>query len=214
MKFIDQKIENYCLNKSTLPSHVCDELEKHTRENIPMSQMLVGKMEASFLGFLIKSIGVKRVLEIGTFTGYSALAMAEALPNNGTVTTLDISEESTKVAREYWSKSEVGHKIDLHIGPALESLDKLSPGFDLVFIDADKENYFNYLNKCLGLLSSRGIIVIDNVLWSGSVLKAPKTEATAGIQKLNDYVAGRKDLYSTLLPIRDGMLLIKRNQYE
>lgn len=211
MKFIDENIENYCIEKSSKPSGICDELELHTRSHIPMSQMLVGKMEASFLSFLIKSIQAKKVLEIGTFTGYSALAMAESLPSGGSVTTLDINPETVKTAKEFWNKSEAGSKIKSIIGPALNSLDELSPGFDLVFIDADKENYFNYLLKCLDLLSYRGIIVVDNVLWSGSVLKVPKTQATAGIQKLNDYVAQRKDLHSTLLPIRDGMLLITKN---
>ena len=211
MRFIDKDIEDYCIEKSNQPSHYCSELETYTRENIPMSQMLVGKMEASFLGFLIKSLGVKKVLEIGTFTGYSALAMAEALPEDGSVTTLDINPETTAVAQKFWSKSRSANKINLHLGPALESLKQFSPGFDLVFIDADKENYYHYLIKCLELLSHKGVIVIDNVLWSGSVLKAPQTESTAGIQKLNDYVASRSDLYSTLLPIRDGMLLIKKD---
>lgn len=211
MRFIDKDIEDYCIEKSSQPSLFCSDLETYTRENVPMSQMLVGKMEASFLGFLIKSLGVRKVLEIGTFTGYSALAMAEALPENGRVDTLDINPETTALAQKFWNNSPSASKINLHLGSALDSLDKFAPGFDLVFIDADKENYYHYLIKCLELLSHKGVIIIDNVLWSGSVLKAPQTDSTAGIQKLNDYVASRGDLYSTLLPIRDGMLLIKKD---
>ena len=210
MKFIDKELESYAINKSNRPSKICDELEGYTRNNIDMSQMLVGKMEASFLGFLIKSLNVKNIVEFGTFTGYSALAMAEALPEDGTVTTFDINTDNGEVAKRFWSKSESSNKITQIIGPALESIQNYHKPIDLAFIDADKVNYLNYLNACLDKLSPTGIIVIDNVLWSGNVLKPAETASTKGIQEVNDFIANNDHLYGTLLPIRDGMFLIKK----
>lgn len=210
MKFIDKELEDYAISKSNNPSEVCNELEEYTRKHIDMSQMLVGKMEASFLGFLIKSLNVKNIVEFGTFTGYSALAMAEALPEDGTVTTFDINTENGNVAKRFWSKSGANSKITQIIGPALESIQNYNKLIDLAFIDADKENYLNYLNACLEKLSPTGIVVIDNVLWSGNVLKPAKTASTKGIQEVNDFIANNDHLYGTLLPIRDGMFLIKK----
>lgn len=211
MRFIDEKIENYAINMSNTPSSICDELEVYTRHNIELPQMLIGKMEASFLGFLVRSLQVKNIVEIGTFTGYSALAMAENLPEDGQITTLDVDVTNGKVAQEFWDKSAHGHKIKQVLGPALETLPKLGFTIDLAFIDADKENYLNYLNLCLEKLSSRGIIVLDNVLWSGKVLDSNATEvSTQGIQKVNEFIASRDDLYGTLLPIRDGIFLIQK----
>ncbi len=211
MKFIDLSLENYCIRKSTTPSQVCNELEKYTKENISMSQMLIGKMEASLLGFLIRSNHVKNIVEFGTYTGYSALAMAEQLPNDGKVYTFDIDEENAKIAREFWSKSEHGNKITQIIGPALESIKEIDFEIDLAFIDADKGNYSNYLTETLKKLSHRGVIVVDNVLWSGKVLEtAPKDESTRAIQALNNLVKDSPELYGTLLPVRDGMFLITK----
>lgn len=213
MKFIDEKLENYCIEKSNIPSENCAAIEHYTKKNVVHSQMLIGKMEGSFLGFLIRSHGVRRILEIGTYTGYSALAMAENLPENGTLITLDVNKKTSKIAHDFWSKSPAGDKITQVLGPAIESLKEIAPGIDLVFIDADKNNYFNYLQACLPLLSDKGIIVIDNVLWSGKVVSPPQEDSTASIQKVNDYISSRKDLYGTLLPIRDGMFLIQKKKF-
>ena len=210
MKFISEEIENYSISKSNKPSIVCDEIQTYTKENVDMSQMLIGQMEASFLGFLIRSHKVKTVVEFGTYTGYSALAMAENLPTDGKVYTFDIDAENGKIAQSFWDKSSHGNKIQQIIGPALESISKIEDKIDLAFIDADKVNYTNYLNACLERLSENGIIVIDNVLWSGSVLKESDQESTQAIQAVNDYIANRDDLYGTLLPIRDGMFLIQK----
>ncbi len=204
------QIEAYCISKSSLPPLLCNELEDFTRKHIDMSQMLIGKLEASLLGFLIRSINAKRVLEIGTFTGYSALSMATHLPQDGKLVTLDISEERTNVAKEFWAKSEHGNKIDLILGPAKLSLAALEESFDFIFIDADKENCLAYLKRCLELLSPKGIIAVDNCLWDGKVLKDQDLdEETRGIKELTDFVFHHKNLYSTLLPVRDGVLLIK-----
>ena len=218
MKLIDEQIEKYCIEKSNVPSSLCNDLELYTRENVHGAQMLIGKMEASLLGFFIRAIGAKKILELGTFTGYSALAMAEELPDDGELITLDINEKTVQLAKSYWEKSPHGKKITSVIGPGLESISKVKGPFDLVFIDADKRNYLPYLEKSLELLSEKGMIVIDNVLWSGRVVEAPSDSEdehrnTKFIRELNDTIAKREDLYGTLLPLRDGMFLIKKKNY-
>lgn len=212
MKFIDERINEYAISKSWVPSQVCNELEQYTWKKVEMPQMLIGKMEASFLGFLIRSLRVQNILEIGTFTGYSSLAMAENLPDQGTMTTLDISESTVKIAQDFWKKSPHGYKINSIVGPALDSLKDLNQYYDLIFIDADKENYLNYLKECLKILAPNGVIILDNTLWGGKVLSESHNDpATAGIKQVNDYIKQNPSLYSTLLPVRDGMMLVQRN---
>lgn len=218
MKLIDEQIEKYCIEKSNVPSSLCNDLELYTRENVHGAQMLIGKMEASLLGFFIRSIGAERILELGTFTGYSALAMAEQLPANGELITLDINEKTVQLAKTYWEKSPHGTKIKSLLGPGLETLNQVQGKFDLVFIDADKRNYLLYLEKSLELLTEKGMIVIDNVLWAGRVVEAPgdsedEHRNTKFIRELNDTIAKREDLYGTLLPLRDGLFLIKKKSY-
>lgn len=215
MNFIEPTIEEYAISKSNRPSQVVRKLGEATKESVPMSMMLVGEMEGSLLGFLIRSLKVNRVLEIGTYTGYSALCMAENLPEAGELITLDIDDDLTSFSKKHWSESTHGSKINKVVGPALETIPKLEGEFDLVFIDADKENYLNYLKLCLPKLSSKGIIVVDNVLWSGRVLKesselASDDHSTTHIKSLNDYVSTSSELYGTMLPIRDGIFLITK----
>lgn len=210
MQFIDKNIENYAVSKSTQPSSICQKLAEYTHKNTELPQMLTGPMEMSFMGFLLRSLGTKRVLEIGTFTGYSALSMAENLPEDGEVVTLDIDQATTTIAQQFWNESQHGSKITSLLGPALESIAKLEGEFDLVFIDADKSNYLNYLKAVLPKLTKGGVVVVDNVLWSGKVLDRDRADAsTKAIIELNDFVAQSNTLYGTLLPIRDGMFLIK-----
>ncbi len=209
MKFIDEKIENYCVLKSSKPSKFADEIEVFTKKNVSHSQMLTGKMEASILGFLIRSINAKRVLEFGTYTGYSALCMAENLPDSGVVYTLDINEKTTDLARSFWTKSPHGKKIKPLVGPAKESISKIKGKFDFIFIDADKPNYLDYFKISLKMLTKKGIIAVDNTLWSGKVLD-PDDNQTKAICALNDYVANHKEFYKTLLPVRDGIFLVKK----
>lgn len=217
MQLVDKKIEDYCLAKSNLPSPDCDRIEDYTRKNVHGAQMLIGKMEASFLGFLLRSIDAKRVLELGTFTGYSALAMAENLPPGGEVITVDVNAETVALAKTFWSQSAHGHKIKSLLGAGLEIVPTLEGQFDLVFIDADKKNYIQYLKLILPKLSHRGIIVLDNTLWSGRVVPGSEREGhklvdsnTEFIRLVNDYIANNPELYGTLLPIRDGMFLVRR----
>lgn len=217
MQITDKKIEEYCLTKSNLPSEFCLSIENNTRANVPGAQMLIGKMEASFLGFLLRSINAKRVLELGTFTGYSALAMAENLPEDGEVITVDINKDTVNLAKEYWAKSPNGKKIKSVLGSGLDIIPTITGEIDLVFIDADKRNYIEYLRLTLPKLSKNGIIVIDNVLWSGKVLPDAELDLsvhydknTEYIRQVNDFIAQNEDLYGTLMPIRDGMFLIKK----
>jgi len=170
-------------------------------------------MEGSLDWFLLRSIEAKRVLELGTYTGYSALTMAENLPADGEVITLDINESTVTLAKSFWSQSHHGHKIKSLLGSALDSLKSLNGPFDFVFIDADKRNYIEYLKLTLPLLSSKGMIVIDNVLWDGKVLPDAELDSsehrdrnTEFIRLVNDFVANEESLYGTLLPIRDGSL--------
>ena len=216
MKIVDKEIEQYCIEKSNRPSSDCDKIESFTRANVHGAQMLIGKMEASILGFLLRSINAKRVLELGTFTGYSALAMAENLPIDGELITVDVNDTTVKLAKEFWATSKHGYKIKSMLGEGLKIVPELEGKFDLVFIDADKRNYLPYLEMLLPKLTHQGMIVIDNVLWSGRVLETAKVDPeeehrnTKFIRELNNWIAKNNDLYGTLLPVRDGMFLIKK----
>ncbi|MCB0405980.1 MAG: class I SAM-dependent methyltransferase [Bdellovibrionales bacterium] len=211
MHFVSDEITRYSVNQSAPVSPVCEELEAYTRANVEMSIMLSGPLEASLLGFLIKTIPARRVLEIGTFTGYCALAMAGFLPDDGEVVTLDVNEKTTAIAKRFWERDPNGKKITSVLGPALETLERLEATFDLIFLDAIKSEYVAYLEKSFHLLSDRGIYVADNTLMSGDVLNVgPSSEGVRGMQQFNEYVKSRKDLYCTLLPVRDGVSLIRR----
>lgn len=217
MQITDKKVEEYCISKSNLPSKDCLAIEEYTRANVHGAGMLIGKMEASFIGFLLKSIKAKRILELGTFTGYSALTMAEHIPADGEIITVDINQETVALAKDFWGKAEHGHKIKSVLGSGLDIIPTLTGKFDFVFIDADKRNYIDYLKLTVPMLSPNGMIVIDNVLWGGAVLPdvvldltQHRDRNTEFIRLVNDYVAASDDLYGTLMPIRDGMFLIQR----
>lgn len=173
--------------------------------------MLIGEMEASVLRFLISLGQVKTVVEFGTYTGYSALAMAEALPEDGKVWTIDINKETTTLARTYWDRSPHGKKITQILKPGLEAMKDLTGFYDLVFIDADKNNYSNYLDWAVAHLSPNGVIVVDNTIWSGKVLNPEADDKqTQSIVAHNTKAKGLHGFVKTLLPIRDGMFLLKR----
>ena len=206
------EIEAYAEEHSDAESEVCRQLREETQRTMALPQMVVGPLEGAFLKMMARMVGATRILEIGTFTGYSALCFAEALPDKGQVITCDIDVESTALAQQYWAHSPEAHKIDLQIGPALETMETLSGTFDVIFIDADKRNYVKYYQKSKGLLSKNGVMVIDNVLWSGEVLKDPAPdEDTATIQALNQMVTADTDVSSVLVPMRDGVLIVKLN---
>lgn len=210
MNWIPEEIENYCFDASSQPHRICEEIFQYTKQNVPMSIMLIGPIEAAFLGFFLKSIRARRVLEIGCFTGYSALAMAEYLPDDGEIITLDLNPDTTRIAQSYWTRSPHGKKIRSMVGPALESLKGLTGPFDFVFIDADKENYPHYFEAALSKLGPRGVIALDNALREGNVLNENPDEGTKAIRDLTQKIHARSDLQTCLLPIRDGLLLVQR----
>jgi caffeoyl-CoA O-methyltransferase len=209
MNFISPDLENYCLKNSSTPSEDCEAILTYTRAELTDHYMLTGPLEGSFLQLLIKSINARRVLEFGTFTGYSALTMAEALPPDGEVVTLDINPETVSIAKKFWEKSPNGPKITSLLGRAAETVKTLDGEFDFVFIDADKPSYVQYLELSLPRLSKKGMIVADNTLFSGEVLN-PKSDNAKGIENFNRRVKEDKSLEHTLIPLRDGMMLIRK----
>jgi caffeoyl-CoA O-methyltransferase len=207
---VPSEIEDYAAAHSGAESDVCRMIREETCRTQDCPQMVVGPLEGAFLKVMALAVGAKRVLEIGTFTGYSALAMAEALPDDGTVFTCEIDADSAAFARRYWDKSPHGRKIEVRVGPAIETLGALKGTFDLIFIDADKANYVNYYRRALDLISPTGVILIDNVLWSGRVLNTHAPDpSTAAIQALNRMVAADLRVTAALLTLRDGVFVIK-----
>ena len=178
---------------------------------MPMAQMQIGADQGAFMALLVKLIGAKRILEIGTFTGYSSTAMALALPPDGRITCLDVSEEWTDVAREAWTDAGVADRVDLRLAPASETLATLDDdSFDLAFIDADKPGYDDYYEGCLRVVRPGGLILIDNVLWSGGVAdETNDDENTTIMRALNEKVAADERVDHVLLPIGDGLTLAR-----
>ena len=208
---ISAEIEAYAQAHSMAESEVCHALRSETHKLTDCPQMLVGPLEGAFLKMMTQLVQAKRVLEIGMFTGYSALCFAEVLPEDGTVTTCEIDEESAALARRFIARSPHGNKITIRMGPALETMRELHGPFDLIFIDADKQNYLNYYRRAKDLLARNGLILIDNVLWDGDVLlQPPPDERTASIQQLNRVVASDPDVSAVLVTIRDGVLVVRK----
>ena len=175
---------------------------------IPMGGMQIGAEQAALMQLLVRAIGARRCIEIGTFTGYSALAVALALPPGGRIVCCDVSEEWTSIARKYWALASVSGKIQLKLAPALETLKKLKGPFDFVFIDADKTNYQNYYERCLKLVRRGGIIAIDNTLWYGKVLdRRDQTADTRAIRVFNRKLRRDRRVDICLVPIGDGLTL-------
>jgi caffeoyl-CoA O-methyltransferase len=205
------EIEAYAEAHSWAESEVCRALREDTYRRMEFPQMVVGPLEGAFLKMMVQVVQAKRVLEIGTFTGYSALCFAEALPGDGRVITCDIDAHSVALAQTYWSKSSDGRKIESRLGPALDTLDTLSGPFDVIFIDADKVNYLNYYRRALELVAPQGVILIDNVLWSGDVLKTEGVDSsTTAIQELNRIIASDRGINAVLATIRDGIFIVRK----
>lgn len=212
---LSDALYDYLLAVSLREPEILAELR---RETMPMAQrsMQIAPEQGQFMALLVRLIGARRILEVGTFTGYSALAMALALPADGRVLALDVSEEWTSVARRYWQRAGVAGRIDLRLGPALQTLDGLigadeGGSFDFAFIDADKENYAGYYERALTLLRPGGLVCVDNTLWGGSVVDPNKTDAdTLAIRAFNAalHADGRVEL--SLVPIGDGLTLARK----
>ncbi len=203
---ISDDVLRYCEGHTSPDSSVCRALAKETRAKTRRSGMLTGQVEGTFLSLLARSTGARRVLEIGCFTGYSALKFAEGLPPDGQVITCDIDRKTTLIARRFWKKSPHGKKITLKLGPALETIESLDGPFDIVFIDADKENNINYWEACVPKVPSGGLILADNVLWSGRVLD-PSDEEDQAIVAFNKHAASDTRVDLVMLTVRDGITM-------
>ena len=210
LTLVPEEIEVYAGAHTTPLPELLDELVAVTQEKMGgLSMMLSGQSEGTFLQLLAASMGAKRILEIGMFTGFSAQMMAAALPDDGELITCDVNPKAIKIAKSFFARSPHGDKITVREGPALETLKTLAPPFDLVFIDADKENYTNYYEASLPLLGPNGVIAVDNVLWSGNVLD-PKDDSGKAIVAFNDRVQADERVTNVILTVRDGLMLIRR----
>jgi len=205
MEIIDPRIEEYVERFTTPHDPLLAELSEETARELGMPQMLTGPVAGRLLEFLVWTSQPQRVLEIGTFSGHSALAMAAALPDGGRIDACEIDPDRAAFAQRYFDRSPHGAKITLHVGPALETLEGLEGPFDFVFIDADKEGYVDYYEAVLPRLAGRGLIVADNTLWSGRVVDEPSPIAT-----FNEHVAADPRSVQVVLSVRDGMTLIRR----
>jgi caffeoyl-CoA O-methyltransferase len=209
VNLVPDPIDAYAEAHTTPPTELLAALAEETRATMSAPQMLTGTVEGRFLELLVFGTGARRVLEIGTFTGYSALSMAAALPEGGRIDTCDIEPKHVEVAQRYVDQSPYADRITIHLGPALETIARLEGTFDLVFIDADKPNYANYYEAVLPRLSARGLIAIDNTLWSGRVLD-PQDEQSQAIAALNDAIAADERVVAVQLTVRDGVTLVRR----
>jgi predicted O-methyltransferase YrrM len=211
MDIADPRLEDYAAARTTPPEPLLSELADETRATLELPQMLTGTIEGRFLELLVHGLQAKRVLELGTFSGYGSLSMAAGLPAGGHIDTCEISEQHAEVARRYIERAGYSDRITVHVGPALESIRSLEGEFDFVFIDADKENYVAYYEEVLPRLSPAGLIAADNTLWSGRILDDADQEAsTRAIRAFNDHVAADSRIVSVMLTVRDGVTLIRR----
>tara|TARA_B100000287_G_scaffold319689_1_gene303520 strand:- start:672 stop:1313 length:642 start_codon:yes stop_codon:yes gene_type:complete len=209
MEFISKKLYNYIKNHSIEESDLLKELERETKLKTLNPRMLCGSHQGRVLSLISKIKQPKLVLEIGTFTGYSTLCLAEGMSNDGFIHTIDINEELYDFQRKYFNKSKYGDRIIQHVGNALEILDSINLKFDLIFLDADKENYTRYLEKIVNKLNVKGVLITDNVLWSGKVVASISDDdlSTKEIDNFNKILNQRDDMETILLPLRDGISL-------
>jgi predicted O-methyltransferase YrrM len=212
---LDDRLQRYVVAHGARETAVQRELRRLT-QRMPRASMQIGAEQGALLQALVRVMGARRCLEIGTFTGYSALAVALALPKGGRIVCCDVSEEWTAIARRHWKKADVAGKINLRIAPALETLDALlkqgkAGKFDFAFIDADKANYANYYERCLKLVRRGGLIAVDNTLWGGSVVdRRNRTVDTRAIRAFNRKLIRDRRVDIALVPVGDGLSLAVR----
>ncbi|SFS67230.1 caffeoyl-CoA O-methyltransferase [Zhouia amylolytica] len=211
MHFISPELENYIANHSEDEPKLLQELDRETHLKVLQPRMLSGHFQGRVLSILSKLINPKCILEIGTYTGYSAICLAEGLKKDGTLHTIDINEELQELQRTYFDKSGFGDRIVQHLGNALDLIPEIDSNFDLVFIDADKENYSRYFDLIIEKMNPGGIILSDNVLWSGKVLREakPNDKSTIALKAYNKKLKEDKRVETVLLPIRDGLTLCR-----
>lgn len=211
LTLVSPEIDEYAVSKSEPTSDLLQELVAATHRETSAPRMLTGPLEGRFLKMIVQVTGARRILEIGMFTGYSALSMAEGLPDDGELITCDVDQHCIAIATKFFQRSPHGKKIKIKQGPALETMANLAGNFDLIFVDADKDNYSNYYEAALKLLKTGGVILIDNVLWSGKVInKANEDERSRAIAELNDRISKDERVDRVLLPIRDGIFFVRK----
>ena len=208
---IDKKIHDYCANHSMQDEHILEELIKYTYDNKEAPNMISGNMVGNMLYILCKSINATKVLDVGMFTGYSALKLASAIPMTGEVHTFELANNHIQSANKFFSKSKYNNII-IHEGEALTNLEKLNKNsFDFAFIDADKVNYIEYYKRCMTLIKNKGIIVLDNMLWSGKVLN-PNDEDSIALNKVAEYINNDSRVFNHMVTIRDGLMICMKNE--
>jgi caffeoyl-CoA O-methyltransferase len=208
---VAEEIERYAEAQTTPPTELQRRLADETRETLRSPQMLTGVVEGRLLEFLVFALRPQRVLELGTYSGYSSLAMASVLPPGGHIDTCEVEEAHAEVARRYLDEAGVGDRVTVHLGPALETIERLEGEFDLVFIDADKVNYPAYYEALVPRLSPDGIMALDNTLWSGRVLDPGDSPEAQMFVELNARIASDPRVTAVLLTVRDGVTLVRRN---
>ena len=212
MDFLPHNIENYALQHTSKESELLYRLNRETHQKVLKPRMLSGHMQGRILSMMSNMIQPEKILEIGTYTGYSALCLAEGLKENGELHTIDINEELKDFAQGFFDQSAYKNKIHYHIGNALEILPTLEGPFDIVFIDADKENYHTYFNLVFDKVKKGGYLIADNVLWSGKVVEAIKSNDsdTKKLMEFNAFVQNNPMVENVLLPVRDGLMVCRK----
>jgi caffeoyl-CoA O-methyltransferase len=208
---VPEQIEEYAEAHTTPPTELLAELAEETQATLASPQMLTGTIEGRLLELLVFALEPRRVLELGTYSGYSSLSLAAGLPEGGHIDTCEVDEHHAEVARRYIGRSPFADRIRVHVGPALETIERLGGEFDFVFVDADKENYGNYYEALLPRLAAGGMMAFDNTLWSGRVLDADDdSETTRAIVELNDRIVRDERVIAVMLTVRDGITLVRR----
>jgi len=211
MNFIDSKLEEYANTHTSSESELLHKIQRETNLEVLRPRMLCGHFQGRLLSMLSKMINPERILEIGTYTGYSALCLAEGLKEGGQLITIDINEELEDRVRTYFSESPFDENIEYMVGNALNIIPELAYTWDLVFIDADKTNYLEYFNMIIPNVRSGAYIIADNVLWSGKVIDDKSSdEDTEALRVFNNFVSSNKNFEVVLLPVRDGLLIVRK----
>ena len=207
-----KQIDQYILDHIGEEDEVLKELDRYTHVNVLWARMISGHLQGKVLTMLSNMISPANILEIGTFTGYSAICLARGLQKGGKLVTIEIDDQLKKIALEFFAKAKLTDRIEQRIGPALEIIPELEQTFDLVFLDADKREYMDYYNAVFPKIRTGGYIIADNTLWSGRVLEDPKIvdEQTRGIMEFNDLINNDERVEKVILPLRDGMTLIRK----
>jgi predicted O-methyltransferase YrrM len=212
MEFIDIPLSNYCQNNTSAESDLLTQLNRETHLKVVSPRMLSGHLQGRFLSFISKLKQPNLILEIGTYTGYSALCLAEGLAKNGKLISMDVNEETTAFAKSFIQKTQFANNIELIISDANQYIPTINESVDLVFIDADKKNYLNYYHLVFDKIASGGLIIADNVLWSGKITMAQNEmdKETLALHQFNEFVQNDLRVENMLLPIRDGLMVIRK----